>query len=113
MSDDKIIAQGEDAIIYVLSVRLRLDACEEKRINRFKKEILKNYPGWNEKTKTAILNGEVFIGMTKKQVRVSWGDPKRTVKTITDNTLHERFLYGNSRDLSFEGDILTAVQVQK
>ncbi len=110
MSDDDIINQGEEAALYVLTLCLNLDACEDKRIKRFKEEIIKNYPDWNEKTKVAIFTGEIFLGMTKKQAMVSWGEPKRIIKTVTEGHVLERMIYGNDQHLYFTDEILTAVK---
>lgn len=110
MSDEEIIHQGEEAIIYSLSLCLNLDVCEKERIIRFKKEIIKNHSDWSEKAKIAILKGEIFLGMRKKQVLASWGEPKRRVKTITKDKVQEQLIYNKDRNLYFEDEILIAVE---
>lgn len=112
MSDEEIISQGEEAIIYSLSLCLNLDACEKKRIIRFRKEIIKNHSDWSEKAKKAILKGEIFLGMRKKQVLASWGEPKRRVKTITKDKMRVQLIYNKNRNLFFEDEILIAVEDQ-
>ena len=112
MSDEDIINQGEDAIIYVISLCKSLRACKKTRVIGLKREILKHYPRWSLKTKDAILNGQVFIGMTKKQALVSWGQPKRSIKTMAQRIVREQFVYGKKKNLYFENEILKEVQTQ-
>lgn len=55
--------------------------------------------------------GGVRIGMTQKQVLSSnWGKPDRVNKTITENVVHEQWIYVDSNYLYFENGILTTIQ---
>lgn len=60
---------------------------------------------WN-----ALENGTVFIGMTKEQATMSWGEPKSVNRTVTAGRSHEQWVYENNSYLYFDGSVLTGVQ---
>ncbi|MCR4940383.1 MAG: DUF2845 domain-containing protein, partial [Treponemataceae bacterium] len=59
---------------------------------------------WN-----TILAEKVSVGMTKEMCRLSWGEPKRVNKTITESVIREQWVYG-SNYLYFENGILSSIQ---
>lgn len=68
---------------------------------------------WSDRIWSAIEEGKVFVGMTDKQARMSWGKPEEINKTVTNNIVHEQWVYGSSGYFSFlyfENGILTAIQ---
>lgn len=64
---------------------------------------------WSEKTWNAIKKNEVFIGMNKDMVLLSWGKPSDINRTIGSWGTHEQWVY-HSGYLYFENDKLTAIQ---
>lgn len=45
-----------------------------------------------------ILAGKVHIGMTKEQVKASWGDPSRITRSVTRYGETEQWVYRDSLD---------------
>lgn len=65
---------------------------------------------WPEQVWRAIESEKVFVGMTKKQVEMSWGWPKKVNKTIRDGgRVSEQWVYVGGY-LYFDGDILETIQ---
>lgn len=62
----------------------------------------------------AIELREVLIGMTREQVRRSWGEPGKVNSTIRAGGTSEQWVYrwpqGATSYLYFEGDRLTTIQ---
>lgn len=87
------------------SLKCKEAAIKKKRINRIKKY------GWSKKVEQAVLNGKIFIGMTKQQVIESWGKPDDINRTVGRWGVHEQWVYGNyGTYLYFEDGILTSWQ---
>lgn len=55
---------------------------------------VQNHPELDERTKSAILNGKVFIGMNTEQVLASWGKPNDINRTVFEWGVHEQWVYG-------------------
>jgi len=72
----------------------------------------KKYPHWSEEVWTAIRSYRVFLGMTREQARMSWGNPSDINRTITAYGVYEQWVYGtySHRYLYFEDGILTTIQ---
>jgi hypothetical protein len=49
---------------------------------------------WSDEAKSAVLNKNITIGMTKDQVVSSWGHPWTTTKSISDQGNVEIWKYG-------------------
>jgi hypothetical protein len=64
---------------------------------------------WDEKIWSAIDKGEVFLGMTKQQVIMSWGKPERINRTVISSSTSEQWVYGRVY-LYFDNGILTSFQ---
>lgn len=59
----------------------------------------------------AIFKNKVITGMSKNQVRLSWGDPTNINKTILDNLVSEQWIYEDEgRYLYFKNGKLNAIQ---
>ncbi|OFY16576.1 MAG: hypothetical protein A2X02_05405 [Bacteroidetes bacterium GWF2_29_10] len=56
-----------------------------------------------------ILQNNIKIGMTREMCKLSWGEPNKINKTITDKKKSEQWVYTDNY-LYFEDDILTAMQ---
>lgn len=66
---------------------------------------------WGKRVLTAIKENKVFIGMSKEQVRASWGVPDDINRTVGPWGIHEQWIYGNNGTyLYFENDKLTSWQ---
>lgn len=66
---------------------------------------------WGKKTVKAIMEEKVFIGMTKAQVKASWGSPKDINRSVGSWGVHEQWIYGDFGPyLYFENGRLTAFQ---
>ncbi len=70
-------------------------------------ELTKKYGTKNAKL---IMESVVQIGWSKQMCIESWGEPSDINKTITSNTVHEQWVYGNNQYLYFEDGKLTAIQ---
>jgi hypothetical protein len=53
------------------------------------------HPEVPQKYATAILTGEVLVGMSRDMVRAAWGDPTRMEKLAGNPKGDERWIYGN------------------
>lgn len=65
---------------------------------------------WGKKVLRVIKEGEIFLGMTTEQVRLSWGLPKDINRSIGAWGIHEQWVYGDYTYLYFENGILTSFQ---
>jgi hypothetical protein len=73
------------------------------------KKLTDKYPAWPEEICEVVAEKRIRIGMTKEQVRVSWGKPERVNRTVTSRSNHEQWVYGGAY-LYFDDDILTSFQ---
>jgi len=64
---------------------------------------------WDTNVVTLINNNQVAIGMTKKQVLISWGEPDDINRTVGSWGTHEQWIYGD-RYLYIENDVLKSFQ---
>ena len=68
---------------------------------------------WPLEIRYAIKNGEIVIGMTKDQVKLSWGNPIDINKTVTEESTSQQWVYKDDDGrtyLYFENGKLTAYQ---
>jgi hypothetical protein len=66
---------------------------------------------WGKKIVKSIQEGEIFMGMTSEQVKMSWGEPDDVNRTVTEWGVHEQWVYEESRKyLYFEDGKLTSWQ---
>lgn len=69
------------------------------------------YPDWPEAVWDLIKDFRIAIGMTKDQVLLSWGQPKRVNRTILASGTYEQWVYGDTGPyVYFESGIVTAIQ---
>jgi hypothetical protein len=70
--------------------------------------------GWPEETRSAIIRGEVREGMTRTQVKASWGPPHRyDYSGVRRSVESSRWIYGWSpytRELYFDGETLIRIE---
>ncbi|PAU92611.1 hypothetical protein CK503_15850, partial [Aliifodinibius salipaludis] len=68
---------------------------------------------WSTEIKYAVQNQEIVIGMTERQVRLSWGQPDDINSTVTAENRDEQWVYGDETErtyLYFENGELTTYQ---
>jgi hypothetical protein len=80
---------------------------EESEIAKRKTECINKFGNENG---TLIADGKVAIGMNKEMCKYSWGDPLWTDKTITEQTVYEKWHYGYGYILNFIDDKLTVIK---
>jgi hypothetical protein len=76
------------------------------------KRIKAKYPDWDDLTCSTVGAGEIFLGMTKEQVRAAWGRPYKvnTTKTVY-GTREQWVMYETgSTYVYFDDGIYTALQ---
>ena len=80
---------------------------------------VEEHPQLDDRTKQAILEGQIFVGMTKGQVTASWGKPKDINRTVTQYSVSEQWIYRlpplgdyypSANYLYFDDGILTSWQ---
>jgi hypothetical protein len=64
---------------------------------------------FSKRIQRLIKDGKIFIGMTKEQVVLSWGEPDDINKSVGPWGVHEQWVY-NSSYLYFENERLTSYQ---
>jgi hypothetical protein len=79
------------SVMSLILLLTTLVACENAPTRR--EELLVQYPDWNSKTIKLIRDGKIFIGMTKDQVRASWGRHCLTCQGTTEGTWGESWEY--------------------
>jgi len=79
-----------------------------------KRTFLKEEEGYDPRTIDAIIEGEVFMGMSTKQVLYSWGKPDDINRTVGSWGVHEQWVYDrgdySSQYLYFEDGELNSWQ---
>jgi protein TonB len=65
---------------------------------------------WPEKTKRAVLDKRIEIGMTSEQVKAAWGAPQNINETITATRREEQWVYPGPSFLYFTNGALTTIQ---
>ena len=70
----------------------------------------KLHPTWSKKVWDAIANNDVFVGMNKEQVRMSWGEPSDINSTTSKHASSEQWVFGSGSYLYFDGNQLTTIQ---
>ena len=80
---------------------------EKNEIAKRKTECINKFGNENG---TLIADGKVAIGMTKEMCKYSWGTPSWTDKTITEQTVYEKWHYGYGYILNFIDDKLTVIK---
>jgi hypothetical protein len=90
--------------------RQRLKEEEERKKQEAKIEKRKNLIAKYGKTKgQKIIDGRIWIGMTKEMLIDSWGEPDDINRTVGSFGVHEQCIYGNSY-VYLEDGILTTWQ---
>lgn len=79
------------SIISLILLLITLVACENAPTRR--EDLLVQHPDWDSKTINVVRDGKIFIGMTKDQVRASWGGHCLTCQGTTEGTWGESWEY--------------------
>lgn len=84
----------------------------EKELKKQIKAIRDKYKKfkWSKKIWNSIETGKVFIGMTKLQATLAWGEPESVNRTIGLWGEHEQWVYTHKSYLYFENGILKTIQ---
>ena len=81
-------------LILMIFLSCTLPPTAQERRNKY----LKSHPNFSWEVKNDIREGKVSIGMTKEQVRASWGAPDDINKTITEHSYQEQWVYNELRN---------------
>jgi hypothetical protein len=74
----------------------------------FKVDLKKTYK-WSPKVWEAIINEEVFVGMTKTQAIYAWGEPDDINSTLDITGEFEQWIYNDYNYLYFSNGILVSI----
>jgi hypothetical protein len=69
-------------------------------------------PDWEMEVCQTIDHGEVSMGMTADQVRLSWGKPQRINATLTSQNQQEQWVYGKQY-LYMQNGVLKSMQTPR
>jgi hypothetical protein len=69
-------------------------------------------PEWEMEACQTIDQGEVSIGMTAEQVRLSWGKPERINATLSAQSQREQWVYGKQY-LYMHNGVLKSMQTSR
>jgi len=81
--------------------RQRLAAAQAREAERATRRRRLAGLGWKASVVDDVLNGYISLGMTKAQVRESWGDPDRVSTTINQSGTSEQWLFASGSLVSF------------
>ncbi len=65
---------------------------------------------WSARAWAYIEDGQVWVGMTKAQAQLAWGEPNSVNRTTTRRGVMEQWVYGSSSYLYFGNGVLTSYQ---
>lgn len=65
---------------------------------------------WSANVWAYIEDGQVWVGMTKAQAQLSWGQPDSVNRTTTRRGVLEQWVYGSRSYLYFANGVLTSYQ---
>lgn len=68
---------------------------------RRRRSFVRENSGLSERQRRAILEGKIYIGMSKEMARASWGRPSDVNRTIRQNYVKEQWVYSRYRDRSY------------
>ncbi len=74
-----------------------------------RQKFVRDNPKLSRSRKNQILNGEIYIGMSREMVRASWGDPRDINRSVGSWGVHEQWVYYRTY-VYFENGVLTAWQ---
>jgi len=80
-----------------------LQDAEERRVVRVRAR------KWPPAVTTAVLARKIAFGMTREQVRLSWGEPEDINRTVTPGRVREQWVYGEQL-VYFVNGVVTAWQ---
>lgn len=74
-------------------------------------EIYKDHPEWSKEVCIKIAEKQIWAGMTRVQLLLSWGQPRKIDKDFTYNRNTEQWVYGNLGPFVYlENNIVTSWQ---
>ena len=87
-------------------------AAEERYLKTKPGQIWEKHKEWGRDICRLIADGEIVVGMTKDQVRASWGRPQSVNSTVSSSGTDEQWVYGVGQYVYFENGVMTMLQQQ-
>lgn len=101
----------KNAVILAILFAMLICGCETMK-NQRRQDYVTTHPELTQQTKQDILEGRIRIGMTREQVKATWGYPDDINRTVGSWGEHEQWIYGYDirfrRYLYFENGKLTS-----
>lgn len=89
--------------------QLRIEE-QEKRKQAEKERLKKLINKYGKIKGQKVFDGYIWLGMTKKMVKESWGIPNDINKTVGSWGVHEQWVYSNNKYIYIENGVLTSWQ---
>jgi len=67
-------------------------------------------PNWDKETSEIIKQRKIKVGMSERQLLLSWGKPQRINKTVSASGVQEQWIYGSGRYVYMQNGTLTSYQ---
>lgn len=85
----------------------KYDSSEDPRyiqetIEQGRLDYIRQHPKLNPNTKRIIMDGRLVKGMSKEEVRASWGPADTIYRTKTNEIVHEQWIYKNIDPVTFD-----------
>ncbi|MBU2540370.1 MAG: hypothetical protein KJ593_00550 [Candidatus Omnitrophica bacterium] len=66
---------------------------QQEMLEHGRRQYIKKYPDLSLEMNKAIAEGKIIKGMSKEEVRASWGAPTIVYRTATNNVVNEQWIY--------------------
>ena len=63
-------------------------------MSSYRQEQIEANPGWSDQIKALVAKGRIVQGMTRAQVRASWGPPRDINRSVGEWGTREQWVYG-------------------
>lgn len=85
---------------------------KEEKLQKLKEreDYVASRPSLHPRIRDAILEESIVTGMTQDDVKTSWGNPKRSNRSVGIWGVHEQWIYHDTFYLYFENGTLTSWQ---
>lgn len=83
----------------VAQAKAQADRLRQEQVSFLKSpagEVCKQNPSWSREMCGLVARRKIQIGMTKDQVRASWGRPERTHRYVRADVTREQWVYGST-----------------
>lgn len=85
----------------------------EREIEKEKKMVELEIKGYPTKIRKAIAEEKIILGMTKRQLTLSWGKPESINSTVTSAGRHEQWVYGSGWYVYFANNKVSGWQTSE